>query len=222
MRYRQDVAKRNPFGEQDGFERKGSRITRRLILSAALASVFSLPAFAEPVRNRSDLFVRSPRSQPGRRIPASLGPSTRTEVTFSTPESPGTILIDTSQKILYLVTASDRALAYRIGVGRDGFGWTGRVTVGAKAKWPAWRPPEEMKEREPNLPDLVPAGPLNPLGARALYLHKGGEDTLYRIHGTNSVDTIGGNVSSGCFRLTNTDAIDLYERVRIGAHVLVY
>ncbi|MDP2618762.1 MAG: L,D-transpeptidase [Hyphomicrobiales bacterium] len=151
-----------------------------------------------------------------------MGPSTRTAVAYSSTETPGTILIDTAQKMLYLVTASNRALAYRVGVGRDGFGWTGRVAIGAKAKWPDWRPPEEMKQREPNLPDLVPAGPLNPLGARALYLYKGGADTLYRIHGTNSADTIGGNVSSGCFRLTNADAIDLYDRVRVGARVIVY
>ena len=166
--------------------------------------------------------ARSPGSEPRRRIPTSLGPSTRTAIAYSGTEAPRTILIDTAQKMLYLVTASDRALAYRIGVGRDGFGWTGRVTVGAKARWPDWRPPKAMKEREPNLPDLVPAGPLNPLGARALYLYKGGADTLYRIHGTNSTDSIGGNVSSGCFRLTNADAIDLYERVRVGARVIVY
>lgn len=131
-------------------------------------------------------------------------------------------MIDTAQKMLYFVIAPDRALAYRIGVGRDGFGWTGTVTIGRKTEWPDWRPPKEMREREPNLPDLVPAGPLNPLGARALYLYKNGADTLYRIHGTNSADTIGGNVSSGCFRLTNTDAIDLYKRAHIGARVIVY
>lgn len=198
------------------------QVSRRFVLSAVIASVFSLPAVAERVGGPWGVFARSPKPTRHRRIPTSLGPSTRMAVSYSGKEAPGTILIDTAQKNLYLVTAPDRALAYRIGVGREGFGWTGRVKVGAKAKWPDWRPPKEMKQREPSLPNLVPAGPLNPLGARALYLHKGGVDTLYRIHGTNSVGTIGGNVSSGCFRLTNTDVIDLYERVQVGARVIVY
>jgi len=197
------------------------KISRRFVLAAALASI-TVPAVGKQGRGAWDLFARSSASEPRRHVPTSLGPSTRTAVAYAGKEAPGTILIDTEQKVLYLVTASDRALAYGVGVGREGFGWTGRVTVGAKAKWPDWRPPKAMKQRDPNLPDLVPAGPLNPLGARAIYLYKGGADTLYRIHGTNSTDTIGGNVSSGCFRLTNTDAIDLYDRVRIGARVIVY
>lgn len=218
-------ARQSPASKAVNRDRTGGthpRVSRRLILSAALASIFSLPALAEQDRGTWGLFARSPGSGSRRRVPTSLGPSTRTAIAYASEEAPGTILIDTVQRTLYLVTASDRALAYRVGVGRDGFGWTGRVTIGAKAKWPTWRPPEAMKEREPKLPDLVPAGPLNPLGARALYLYRGGADTLYRIHGTNSADTIGGNVSSGCFRLTNTDVIDLYDRVRVGARVIVY
>ena len=222
MLHRRRSATTDLSGRQEPMNPTVSKMFRRVVLFAALVSTLSVPALAEQSRGLFGLFAPPPRSEPRRRIPADLGPLTRTEVTFSTKEAPGTILIDTSQKMLYFVTAPDRALAYRIGVGRDGFGWTGTVAIGAKAEWPDWRPPKEMKEREPNLPDLVPAGPLNPLGARALYLHKDGADTLYRIHGTNSTETIGGNVSSGCFRLTNTDVIDLYERARMGARVIVY
>ena len=110
---------------------------------------------------------------------------------------------------------------YGIGVGRDGFRWSGVVKVGHKAEWPDWRPPAEMKARAPDLPELVPAGPLNPLGARGIYLYRGNADTLYRIHGTNDQSTVGGFASSGCFRMSNADVIDLYSRVKVGATVIV-
>ena len=122
---------------------------------------------------------------------------------------------------LYLVRGSGRAWRYRISVGREGFGWTGTARVGAKKEWPEWRPPAEMRAREPGLPDFVPAGPYNPMGARALYLHSKGRDTLYRIHGTNNPDGVGFDGTSGCFRLTNTDVIDLFARVDIGTRVIV-
>ncbi len=154
-------------------------------------------------------------------VPRTLGPSYRSEIALDTDHAPGTILISSTEKTLDLVLGGGRALRYRIGVGREGFGWTGTARVGAKAEWPFWRPPAEMKVRQPELPDEVPPGPFNPLGARAIYLHDGGRDTLYRIHGTNDPETIGTESSSGCFRMTNTDVIDLYQRVSLGALIVV-
>ncbi len=139
------------------------------------------------------------------------------EVNYKTSESPGTIVIETHKKYLYLVLGSGKALRYGIGVGREGFSWQGEERVTRKAEWPAWRPPKEMREREPELPEMIEGGPESPLGARALYLG----NTEYRIHGTLFPDTIGHSVSSGCIRLTNDDVIDLYARVNIGAKVIV-
>ena len=164
---------------------------------------------------------QSAAARTGYSIPRDHGPSFRDEVAYETKERPGTVIVDTQTKNLYYVTAANRALRYRIGVGREGFGWTGIVNVGRKVEWPGWRPPAEMRKRDPSLPEYVPPGPYNPLGARAIYLHKNGADTLYRIHGSNDPSTIGGNVSSGCFRMTNTDVLDLYQRMRIGAKVIV-
>jgi lipoprotein-anchoring transpeptidase ErfK/SrfK len=141
----------------------------------------------------------------------------RTEVNFETDEKPGTILIRTSQKHLYLVLPEGRAMRYGIGVGRDGFRWSGVERVTRKAEWPGWTPPPEMRQREPHLPAFMKGGPDNPLGARALYLGS----TIYRIHGTAQPWTIGMNVSSGCIRLQNEDVIDLYERVKVGAKVII-
>ncbi|WP_031206248.1 L,D-transpeptidase [Mesorhizobium sp. L2C067A000] len=153
-------------------------------------------------------------------LPA-MGPSLRKTVAFETTEQPGTIVIRKGEKALYLVIRQGQALRYQISVGRDGFGWTGVVKVGAKTEWPEWRPPREMRARQPDLPQMVPAGPYNPLGARALYLLRNGRDTLYRIHGTNDPKGVGFDGTSGCFRLTNTDVIDLFRRVAIGAKVVV-
>jgi lipoprotein-anchoring transpeptidase ErfK/SrfK len=154
-------------------------------------------------------------------VPRTLGPSFRTEIALPTPHPAGTVVISTGARTLDLVLGGGRVLRYRIGVGRDGFGWSGTVRVGDKAEWPFWRPPAEMRARTAGLPELVPPGPLNPLGARALYLHRNGRDTLYRIHGTNEPESIGQATSSGCFRMTNTDVIDLFKRVQIGASVVV-
>lgn len=154
-------------------------------------------------------------------VPRSHGPVTKRLMASDTTERPGTILISTAARTLDFVVEPGKVARYAIGVGRDGFTWTGTVSVGDKAEWPSWRPPAEMLRRDPDLPEMVPPGPYNPLGARAIYLYEGGKDTLYRIHGTNDAPTIGGFVSSGCFRMTNADVLDLYAKVRIGAKVIV-
>lgn len=141
----------------------------------------------------------------------------RQEVSYSGPEFPGTIIIDTTHTYLFLVMEGGKAMRYGIGVGREGFTWSGRERVSRMAEWPDWYPPKEMIERQPYLPRIMAGGPGNPLGARALYLGS----TLYRIHGTNQPDTIGKYVSSGCIRLVNDDIEDLYGRVRVGAQVVV-
>ncbi|MCC6948071.1 MAG: L,D-transpeptidase [Bradyrhizobiaceae bacterium] len=139
------------------------------------------------------------------------------QVRYDTNEKPGTIIIDSRQRFLYLVEEGGMATRYGVGVGRDGFGWSGVKAVSAKKEWPDWRPPEEMLRRRPELPRYMAGGPDNPLGARALYLG----DSLYRIHGSNEPWTIGQAVSSGCFRMRNEDVIDLYERVNVGTKVVV-
>lgn len=148
----------------------------------------------------------------------------RQEVAYSTPERPGTIVVDPSAKFLYLVWENGQALRYGVGVGREGFGWSGRATIRRKAEWPTWTPPRAMIEREPRLApyaDGMPGGLDNPLGARALYLYQDGRDTLYRLHGTNEPQSIGNAVSSGCIRLFNQDIIDLYRRTPTGTVVVV-
>jgi lipoprotein-anchoring transpeptidase ErfK/SrfK len=141
----------------------------------------------------------------------------RQEVDYTGPERPGTIVIDTPNKFLFLVEKDGRALRYGIGVGRPGFAWAGIKTISRKAEWPDWTPPPDMLKRRPDLPLHMDGGPENPLGARALYLGS----SLYRIHGTNEPYTIGTNVSSGCIRMMNEDVIDLYNRVSVGTKVIV-
>ena len=138
-------------------------------------------------------------------------------VNYRSREAPGTIIIDTPNTYLYYIIGNGRALRYGIGVGRDGFTWSGVQLVTRKAEWPDWTPPPEMIARQPYLPRHMAGGPGNPLGARAMYL--GG--TVYRIHGTNAPATIGTHVSSGCIRLTNEDVSDLYSRVDVGSKVIV-
>jgi lipoprotein-anchoring transpeptidase ErfK/SrfK len=138
-------------------------------------------------------------------------------VAYHTTEAPGTVIIDTPNTYLYLVLGNGRALRYGIGVGREGFTWSGTQTITKKAEWPDWFPPAEMIARQPYLPRFMAGGPSNPLGARAMYL--GG--TVYRIHGTNAPNTIGQQVSSGCIRLVNEDVTDLYNRVNVGTKVVV-
>jgi len=141
----------------------------------------------------------------------------RQVVEFPSSEAPGTIVIDTPNTYLYYVLGGGRAIRYGIGVGREGFTWSGVQTVARKAEWPDWTPPPEMVARQPYLPRFMAGGLGNPLGARAMYL--GG--TIYRIHGTNQPETIGGRVSSGCIRMINEDVIDLYGRVEVGTKVVV-
>jgi lipoprotein-anchoring transpeptidase ErfK/SrfK len=144
-------------------------------------------------------------------------PTSRQVVSFESNYRPGTIFIDTAERRLYLVLPNGQALRYGIGVGRDGFRWGGVHRVSAKKEWPSWTPPSQMLARRPDLPRHMEGGIDNPLGARALYLGS----TLYRIHGSNEPDTIGQAVSSGCFRMTNDDVTDLYNRVSVGATVVV-
>jgi lipoprotein-anchoring transpeptidase ErfK/SrfK len=145
-------------------------------------------------------------------------------VKFRTAEKPGTIIIDGNQHFLYLVQPGHTAIRYGIGVGREGFGWAGIVRVGRVAEWPTWTPPAEMVARDPNARKWAngqPGGPDNPLGARALYLYEGDQDTIYRIHGTPEPWTIGLDVSSGCIRMNNDDIVDLHSRIQVGAKVIV-
>jgi lipoprotein-anchoring transpeptidase ErfK/SrfK len=141
----------------------------------------------------------------------------RQVVAYTGEEMPGTIIIDTPNKFLYLVQEDGKALRYGIGVGRPGFTCAGAKEITAKREWPDWTPPDDMLHRQPNLPRFMAGGPENPLGARAMYLGS----TLYRIHGSNEPWTIGSNVSSGCIRLRNADVIDLYSRVKVGTKVVV-
>ncbi|MDF2119915.1 L,D-transpeptidase [Roseiarcaceae bacterium H3SJ34-1] len=145
------------------------------------------------------------------------GPFARQLVFFRSNEPPGTLVIHTSEKFLYLVMPNNRALRYGIGVGREGFTWSGLVKITRKAEWPDWTPPPEMIARQPYLPRFMAGGPGNPMGARAMYLGS----TVYRIHGTNQPETIGQSISSGCFRLANGDVIDLYSRAAMGAKVVI-
>jgi lipoprotein-anchoring transpeptidase ErfK/SrfK len=172
---------------------------------SAPAGAYNTPA-AEPVAPEA--------AQVGRQIDPSFQ---RQDVAYSGPERPGTIIIDTPEKFLFLVEPGGRALRYGIGVGRPGFTWAGVKTISRKAEWPDWTPPSEMLLRRPDLPRHMAGGVDNPLGARALYLGS----SMYRIHGTNQPWTIGTNVSSGCIRMMNEDVEDIYGRVRVGTRVVV-
>lgn len=169
----------------------------------------------------------APRGRYGRSRPGDLElginprEATAQVVPYPTKEAPGTIVVDTRARQLYLVQPGGQAIQYGIGVGRRGFEWKGIARVGRKAEWPRWIPPKEMLKRRPDLPEEMDGGLDNPLGARALYLFQGSKDTLFRIHGTNEPHTIGQAVSSGCIRMMNADAIDLYGRVPVGTRVVV-
>jgi lipoprotein-anchoring transpeptidase ErfK/SrfK len=169
---------------------------------------------APPVEAAPPQIVAPQEEGSGVELPARLR---RQVVNYATREAPGTIIIDTPNTYLYLVMGNGQAMRYGIGVGRDGFTWSGTQSITKKAEWPDWTPPPEMIARQPYLPRQMAGGPGNPLGARAMYL--GG--TIYRIHGTNAPGTIGTRVSSGCIRLTNEDVTDLYSRVNVGTRVVV-
>jgi len=146
-----------------------------------------------------------------------VSPIRRYETWFPSDEVPGTVIVKASEKRLYLILGGSMALKYGIGVAREGFEWSAQLKVSMKRQWPDWTPPDEMIKRQPELPRHMAGGPDNPLGARALYLGA----TLYRIHGSNEPETIGTAVSSGCIRMANDDIIDLYERVAVGAKVII-
>jgi len=188
----------------------------RLVACAAALCLVSLSAPAQTGSGESSVdeqpgFVPSPSEE---NLPAIYQ---RQMVYYRTTEPPGTIIVDTADRHLYLVQGNSRALRYGVGVGREGFQWQGLQTIVRKAEWPDWTPPAEMIARQPYLPRYMAGGPGNPLGARAMYLGS----TVYRIHGTNQPNTIGTFVSSGCIRLVNPDVIDLYERVPVGTKVVV-
>ncbi len=176
------------------------------------------PAEVEPGGDQPTTAALPPEVQPETGQAPALPPQFRRQVVdYQTKEQPGTIVIDTPNTYLYLVLGQGKALRYGIGVGREGFTWSGIERIRKMSEWPDWFPPAEMIERQPYLPRMMAGGPGNPLGARALYLG----NTLYRIHGTNQPSTIGQTVSSGCIRLTNDDIEDLYGRVTVGSKVVV-
>jgi lipoprotein-anchoring transpeptidase ErfK/SrfK len=170
-----------------------------------------------PYSGPSSGTYQSPYSSPYSNPYPSASPIPKTTVSFDASYAPGTIVINTTERRLYYVLGGGQALRYGIGVGRVGFTWAGVTAVSAKKEWPAWTPPAEMLRRRPELPRHMKGGIDNPLGARAMYLGS----SLYRIHGSNEPETIGQAVSSGCFRMTNEDVVDLYGRVSIGAKVVV-
>lgn len=195
-----------PFNRDGGLQRP---IMLRTVLLLVTVLAFAEPARAydNPLSRGLADFLNIFSEQP---IPRQLVP-------WTGRQAPGTIVISTSQRRLYYVLGGGRALRYGVGVGRRGFSWSGSKTVTMKREWPDWRPPAAMLKRRPDLPRYMPGGMDNPLGARAIYLGS----SLYRIHGSNEPDTIGAAVSSGCIRMTNRDVIDLYDRVRLGARVVV-
>jgi lipoprotein-anchoring transpeptidase ErfK/SrfK len=201
----------------------------RAVLAAA-ACLVSLSVFADTANAAQGLFMfdlqsrpslHDSKPRPGYKLKSDkvrLAPEFRRQiVAYKSNQKAGTIIVNTGEKHLYLVLGNGKALRYGIGTARDGFEWSGTHKVSNKREWPGWTPPEEMKRRQPNLPDYMPGGINNPLGARAIYIGS----TLYRIHGTNEPWTIGQDVSSGCIRMVNDDVEDLYERVKIGAKVIV-
>jgi lipoprotein-anchoring transpeptidase ErfK/SrfK len=142
-------------------------------------------------------------------------------VTYHRHEAPGTIVIDSDARYLYYVLPGGKAIRYGVTVGEEALAWSGVAKIGRKEEWPSWTPTAEIHQRIEGLPKFVSGGPANPLGARAMYVFEGSRDTLYRIHGTNQPEYIGQAISSGCIRMTNEDAIDLYNRVKVGAPVVV-
>jgi lipoprotein-anchoring transpeptidase ErfK/SrfK len=186
--------------------------------SAAQAQVIaaSIPASMPPDGNvlRHNDYIGTDDSDAVGNLPARLK---RQIVDYRSTEALGTIIIDTPHTYLYFILGRDKAIRYGIGVGREGFTWSGVKTIERKMEWPDWIPPADMLRRQPYLPRFMAGGPGNPLGARAMYL----AGTVYRIHGTNAPDTIGQQVSSGCIRMLNEDVIDLYQRAHVGTKVIV-
>ncbi len=191
------------------------------------AVLLSGAAHAGPLQpfDLGNIFAPQPAQQASLPTDVAIAPpsatSTRAVMRDPTEEHAGTITVDTKNRWLYLSMENGQAMRYDIGVGRDGFEWSGTAHVARRAEWPSWTPPSAMLKRRPDIPHFMKGGIENPLGARALYLYNGKGDTGFRIHGTNEPDTIGQAVSSGCIRLMNADVIDLYNRVHVGAKVVV-
>lgn len=195
-----------------------------ILLAACNQATLQQASFAPPLQPQyaalSDGAVRIPAVEAGTIDPKFV----RQRVRYATKFPAGTIVVDPYAKFLYLVQEGGLALRYGVGVGRDGFSWSGTADIQRKSPWPTWTPPSAMVARQPELKQYrqgMPAGIGNPLGARALYLYRDGKDTLYRIHGTNEPGSIGKNVSSGCVRLLNQDVIDFFGRVPVGSKVVV-
>jgi lipoprotein-anchoring transpeptidase ErfK/SrfK len=192
-----------------------SRLLAGIVCAASLLTATC--AAAQPWRWSADPDEMMTGGRPLGRTLGATSPIPRTTVSYPGPYKPGTIVINTPERRLYLVTGTGQAIRYGIGVGRDGFRWGGVKRISAKKEWPGWTPPSQMRQRRPDLPRHMAGGIDNPLGARAMYLGS----SLYRIHGSNEPETIGQAVSSGCFRMTNEDVVDLYDRVHVGATVIV-
>ena len=191
----------------------------KFIVGIGLSIVLSLgsvvPSMAARIYNTLTNTWEEPSAAP--RSTKRGSPIRKEVVDYATKYRPGTIVIETGERRLYLVLEDGKALKYGVGVGRDGFTWSGTHRITRKAEWPGWTPPAQMRKRVPDLPAYMPGGPDNPLGARALYIGS----TLYRVHGTSEPWSIGQAVSSGCIRLTNEDVADLYDRVQVGATIVV-
>ena len=193
---------------------------RNIVAGCVLMGSLGLPVIATAYE--IDPLTRQPLQQNPepfgfRSLGGGESPVPRQTVSFSGNYAPGTIVVSTAERRLYFVLGNGQAVRYGVGVGRPGFTWGGSQTVTMKREWPGWTPPPQMLRRRPDLPRHMPGGPENPLGARAMYLGS----TLYRIHGSNEPETIGQAVSSGCIRMTNDDVVDLYNRVKVGARVVV-
>ncbi|QFU17036.1 L,D-transpeptidase [Microvirga thermotolerans] len=182
-----------------------------------LACAFAALATPAAAFTAIDPLTRQPLYGPENSLNAQASPIPREIVSFDGRYAPGTIVVSTSERRLYFVLGDGKAVRYGVGVGRPGFTWAGSHSVTMKREWPDWRPPSSMLKRRPDLPRYMAGGPDNPLGARALYIGS----TIYRIHGSNEPETIGEAVSSGCIRMTNEDVIDLYNRAKVGARVVV-
>jgi lipoprotein-anchoring transpeptidase ErfK/SrfK len=192
-------------------------LTSGLVACSLAGGIVAFAATAQAQTDNERFYGGGPSYRTSYSSSSSGGPIAKTTVPFDASYAPGTVIINTSERRLYYVLGGGQALRYGIGVGRIGFTWAGVTKVSAKKEWPDWTPPSEMIRRRPDLPRHMKGGIDNPLGARAMYLGS----SLYRIHGSNEPETIGQAVSSGCFRMTNEDVVDLYGRVGIGAKVVV-
>jgi len=209
--------RRSSDGTRDTVPTQGTEGARRgEVLRPGVVSAMQRGSIAAPQRQAAPR--RSVRRTGMRQVSRQMDPRflPRT-VRYDGPHGPGTVVIDTSDKFLYLVQSNGKARRYGVGVGRPGFQWSGTHRISMKREWPGWTPPAAMRRRQPELPAYMPGGPDNPLGARALYLGS----TLYRIHGSNAPWSIGHEVSSGCIRMRNEDVVDLYRRVGVGTRVVV-